>query len=127
MVPVGVEVWLGTPSCGTRWVPRGIRVLILGSSGRGRPRLYPASVFPTPKLYLSPLLGEEQHRVYQHLVGMAEWMVQIGRFDILLPVTCLNRLSVAPMESHIKRLVDIFGYLQKSTGRWKVWLSFQRI
>ena len=35
------------PSCGTRWVPRGSRGLILGSTGRGRPLLYPASVFPT--------------------------------------------------------------------------------
>ena len=45
-----VEVWLGTPSCGTRWVPRGSRGLILGSTGRGRPLLYPASVFPTHPL-----------------------------------------------------------------------------
>ena len=67
---------------GTLKVLCGSRVLILGSTGRGRPRLYPASVFPTPKLYLSPLLGEEQHRVYQHLVGMAEWMVQIVIFEI---------------------------------------------
>ena len=54
---VEVEVCLGIPSCGTRWVPRGSRGLILGSTGRGRPilgstgrgspLLYPASVFPT--------------------------------------------------------------------------------
>ena len=54
---VEVEVCLGIPSCGTRWVLRGSRGLILGSTGRGRPilgstgrgcpLLYPASVFPT--------------------------------------------------------------------------------
>ena len=44
---VDVEVCLGIPSCVTRWVPRGSRGLILGSTGRGRPLLYPASVFPT--------------------------------------------------------------------------------
>ena len=47
MVPVEVEVWLGTPSCGNRWVPRGSRGLILGRTGRGRPCLYPPSVFQT--------------------------------------------------------------------------------
>ena len=33
-----------------------------------------------PELYLSPLLGEEQHRLYQKFFGMVEWMVQIGIF-----------------------------------------------
>ena len=57
---VEVKVCLGIPSCGTRWVPRGSRGLILGSTGRGRPilgstgrgrpLLYPASVFPTHPL-----------------------------------------------------------------------------
>ena len=54
---VEVKVCLGIPSCGTRWVPRESRGLIVGSTGRGRPilgstgrgrlLLYPASVFPT--------------------------------------------------------------------------------
>ena len=51
---VDVKVWLGIPSCGTRWVPRGSRGLILGSTGRGRPFLYPASVFPTSPSLPSP-------------------------------------------------------------------------
>ena len=44
---VEVKVCLGIPSCGTRLVPRGSRGLILGSTGKGLPLLYPASVFPT--------------------------------------------------------------------------------
>ena len=47
MVLVEVKVWLVTLSWGTRCVPRGSRGLILGSTGRGRPLLYTASVFPT--------------------------------------------------------------------------------
>ena len=47
MVLVEVEVWSVSLSWGTRCVPRGSQGLILGSTGRGRPRLYPASVFPT--------------------------------------------------------------------------------
>ena len=50
---VDVEVCLGIPSCVTRWVPCGSRGLILGSTGRGRPLLYPASVFPT---YVRPCI-----------------------------------------------------------------------
>ena len=54
---VNDEVCLGIPLCVTRWVPRGSRGLILGaleggrhilgSTGRGRPFLYPVSVFLT--------------------------------------------------------------------------------
>ena len=47
---MNVEVCLGIPSCVTFWVPRGSRGLILGSTGRGSPLLYPASVFPTHPL-----------------------------------------------------------------------------
>ena len=65
-----------------------------------------------PELDSSPLLDEAQHRLYQQMVGMAEWAVHIGRFDICYAVTSLNIFSVAPREGHLKRLVKIFGYLQ---------------
>ena len=47
MVLVEFEVWPVSLSWGTRCVPRGSQGLILGSTGRGRPRLYPVSVLPT--------------------------------------------------------------------------------
>ena len=50
IVLVEVEVCLVTLLWGTRRVPRGSRGLILGSTGRGLPPLYPASVFPTHPL-----------------------------------------------------------------------------
>ena len=46
-----------------------------------------------PELYLSNLLVKEQHSLYNHMVGMAEWMVRIGRFDIHFTVTHLNHFS----------------------------------
>ena len=49
-----------------------------------------------PELDLSPLLNEQQHRLYQQLVGMAEWAVQIGIFDIRYALTYLNQFSAAP-------------------------------
>ena len=72
----------------------------------------PCSPGDHPELYLSPLLSEAQHRLYQHLVGMGEWAVQIGIFDIRYALTSVNRFSEAPRESHLSWLVNIFGYLQ---------------
>ena len=72
-----------------------------------------------PELYSSPLLCEAQHRLYQHLVGMAYRAVQIGSFDICYALTSLNRFLAAPSEGHLSRLVKIFGYFQSVTGRRK--------
>ena len=79
----------------------------------------PSSPGDHPGLYLSPLLGEEQHSLHQHLVGMAEWLVQIGSFDISFAVNSLNRFYVAPREGHIKQLVNIFGHFQDAIRKQK--------
>ena len=47
-------------------------------------------------------------------------MVHIGWFDIHFIVTSLNRFSASPREGHIKRLVNIFGYLKNATGGQKI-------
>ena len=80
----------------------------------------PCSPGGHPELDLSPLLCESQHRLDQQLVGMAEWAVRIGRFDIRYALTSLNRFSAAPREGHLIWLVKIFGYLQSVTGRRKI-------
>ena len=72
----------------------------------------PCSPSDHHELDSSPLLNEAQHRLYQNLVGIAEWAVQIGRFDICYALTYLNRFSAAPIEVHLTRLIKIFGYLQ---------------
>ena len=72
-----------------------------------------------PKLHSSTLLWEEQHCFYQQLVGMAEFYVQVGRFEICYTLTSLNCLSAAAREGHLSWLVKIFGYLQSVTGRRK--------
>ena len=57
-------------------------------------------------------LSEAQHRLYQQLVGMAEWSVQIWIFYICYALTSLDRFSTAPREVHLTRLVKIFVYIQ---------------
>ena len=66
---VDVKVCLGKPSCVTRWVPRGSRGLILGSTGRGRPLLYPAIVFPTLNRLGHETLHHHIHKRRQIFLG----------------------------------------------------------
>ena len=79
----------------------------------------PCSPGDHTELDLSPLLSEAQHRLYQQLVGMAERVYHIRRFEICYALTYLNRFLAAPREGHFSRLVNIFGYLQIVTGRFK--------
>ena len=82
---------------------------------------FPSSHGKYNQLDSSLLLGEEQHCLYQHLFGMAEWMVKIGRFDILFTVTSLNHFSADPWEGHIKKVVKIFDYFRNiAEGRTSI-------
>ena len=69
---------------------------------------------------MSPLLSETQHCLYQQLVGIEEWAVQIGIFDIRYALTSLNIFSASPREGHLTQLVNIFGYFQSVPGKSKV-------
>ena len=51
---------------------------------------------------------------------MAEWAVQIGRFDIRYALTSLNQFSAAPRMGQLKRLIKIFGYLQTVSADRKI-------
>ena len=79
----------------------------------------PCSPGDHPELDSIPLLSDTQHRLYQHLVGMAEGAVQIGKFDICYALTPLNRFSTAPQEVDLTRLVKVFGYLKSVLGKRK--------
>ena len=81
-----------------------------------RKETLPCSPGDHPKLYSSPLLFKAQHRIYQHLVGMAEWSIHIRRFDILYALTSLNHFSESLKEIHLIQFVKIFGYCQSVTG-----------
>ena len=79
----------------------------------------PCSPSDHSELDSSTLLNEAQHRLYHHLVGMIEWAVQIGRFDICYALTSLNQFSAAPREGQLTRLIKIFGYLQTVPAKVK--------
>ena len=65
-----------------------------------------------PEVDTSPLLGLEDHRKYQMLLGMLQWLVTICRPDLCCLVSSLNRLGVCPREKHLDLAVRAFGYLK---------------
>jgi hypothetical protein len=47
------------------------------------------------------------------LIGMLNWIVGIGRFDIAHATTSLARFSSCPRKCHLDRALRVFGYLKK--------------
>ena len=66
-----------------------------------------------PELDTSPLLGLDDHRKYQMLLGMLQWLVTICRPDLCNVVASLNRFGACPRETHLDLAVRTFGYLKQ--------------
>ena len=60
----------------------------------------------------SPLLGHEDISKYRTMLGSANWIVTLGRFDIAYATSTLARYSLAPREGHLNAMKRIFGYLR---------------
>jgi hypothetical protein len=66
-----------------------------------------------PEIDTSPLLGVEEQRMYQSLIGSLQWSIQIGRFDVRTATMTMSRFRAAPRRGHMDRVKRIFGYLRK--------------
>jgi hypothetical protein len=66
---------------------------------------------------MSPLLDPDSHRLFQMLIGMAVWIVQLGRGDLAFAVTNLSRFTAAPRQGHLDRAIRLFGYLKRHKHR----------
>ena len=49
---------------------------------------------------------------YMHLIGMLQWMVEIGQVDILTEVLLMSSYMAMPREGHLDAVLHIFGYLK---------------
>ena len=75
----------------------------------------PAKVHP--ELDKSPLLNDQGLKLYQTLIGMAQWACTIGHLDISFAVSSLSRFSTAPCVGHLQLAIYMFGYLKKHPNR----------
>jgi hypothetical protein len=66
-----------------------------------------------PESDTSDFLNPEQASMYRGLIGSANWMITLGRFDVNYAVNALSRYGMAPREGHLKAMYRVFGYLKK--------------
>ena len=70
-----------------------------------------------PEIDESPLLKEKDHRRYQMLLGMLQWLNTIGRPDLCHACCSLSRFGSCPRETHLELAVHCFQYLKQFPDR----------
>ena len=83
----------------------------------GRPIKKGASTPLPPDIHLevqdTPILDQKREHQYLQLVGMLQWMVELGRIDICHAARSLSRYSAEPCEKHWDATERVFRYLHK--------------
>ena len=60
-------------------------------------------------------MNSEGLEVYQELIGILGWAVEIGRVDILLEVYFISSQLALPHVGHLQAVYIVFGYLNQVT------------
>jgi len=81
----------------------------------------PMSPQAHPELDASDLLDDKDIRQYQRIVGVLQWLVVAGRFDINFATSSLSRYAAAPRKGHLDLAEDVLGYPMppKTDDRYK--------
>ena len=66
-----------------------------------------------PELDTSVFCNEEQTRVFQQILGMLRWLIELGRIDVLLETTLLASFLMSPRVGHLVQASNIVSYLRK--------------
>ena len=66
-----------------------------------------------PELDDSEELGVEDTKIFQSLIGVLQWAVSLGRFDIATAVMTLSKFRAAPRQGHLERVKWTICYLYK--------------
>jgi hypothetical protein len=66
-----------------------------------------------PELDDSKELDADDTTKYQSMIGALQWVISLGRFDVLTAVMTMSRFRSCPRIGHLERLKRIYGYLKK--------------
>jgi hypothetical protein len=65
-----------------------------------------------PELDVSDELDAKRQNYYQGIIGVLRWLCELGRIDILVPVSMLSRYLAQAREGHLEQAFHIFAYLK---------------
>ena len=65
------------------------------------------------KLDNSEILNDKEHKHFQKIMGIVQWIVTSCRFDICHAVAALSRFAAGPRRGHLDIARYMLGYLKK--------------
>ena len=65
-----------------------------------------------PELSDTPLVPPEKKSLYQSLLGSANWLITLDRFDINYAINTFSKYSMTPREGHMIAMCKVFEYLR---------------
>jgi hypothetical protein len=65
------------------------------------------------ELDVSMELDPRRANYYQGLIGVLRWIVELGRVDILMPVSILSRYLAMPRRGHLEQVLHVYAYLKR--------------
>ncbi len=71
--------------------------------------LVPMTSSDHPELHDTTILSNDQHKKYQMLIGMLNWIVTIGRLDVCHATSSLARFTACPRMGHLMQAKQVLG------------------
>ncbi len=65
-----------------------------------------------PECDATPECGPENARLYASLIGILQWLVELGRIDITCEVSMMSSYNIMPREGHLDHVIYMFSYLK---------------
>ena len=66
-----------------------------------------------PEIDDSPECDEEERKIYLSMIGQLQWLITLGRFDIMTAVNSMSSFRCNPRKGHLDRLKNLYGYVLK--------------
>ena len=66
-----------------------------------------------PELDNSEELDADDITLYQEMIGILRWAIEIGHVDILTEVSLLSSYQAMPRRGHLEQVMHIFAFLKK--------------
>jgi hypothetical protein len=65
-----------------------------------------------PELDTTEFLSDVEQNLFQRMIGILQWIVHIGRYDVCFATSSMSRFASAPRVGHLSRVRRVFGYLR---------------
>lgn len=73
-----------------------------------------------PELDTTAFCNSKLSTMFQNLIGVLRWIVELGRIDIQLETSLLSQYLAQPRKGHLEQACNIFRYLKKINSAYVI-------